>query len=194
MSAPSAVGRRSHCDATLMRSSHCDLGAARGGPSTKGDIMKFSVPGPRTLAFTALVAATAPFVGLTSADASTTTWGCTVHPERPVFDHINPANGDKVIRYDMTVTCSAGRTIYLNQHIHEEDSPTRSKHQVENDYERHFASSETVTMGWLLTLRQDDPSGAEEQFHMVSFQVETDNQATSDWTAYDKSVVQQFSN
>jgi hypothetical protein len=156
--------------------------------------MNFSVPSRRKLALIALVAAAAPIAGIASAEASTSNWGCTVHPEAPVFDHINPANGDKVIRYDMTVTCSAGRTIYLNQHIHEEDSPTNSTHQVENDYERHFASSETVTMGWLLTLRQDDISGAEEQFHKVSFQVETDNQATSDWTSYDKSVVQQFSN
>ena len=122
--------------------------------------MKFSVPSRRKLALIALVAAAAPFAGIASAEASTSNWGCTVHPEAPVFDHINPANGDKVIRYDMTVTCAAGRTIDVNQHIHEEDSPTNSTTTSTRTSERHFATADTMTMGWLLTLRQDDISGA----------------------------------
>src|SRR4051812_13131676 len=113
--------------------------------------MKLSVPSRRKVALLALVAA-APIAGIAPVQASTSNWGCEVQPEPPVFDHINRANGDKVIRYDMTVTCSAGRTIYLDEHIHEEDSPTKSTHQVQNDFVRYFPTTDTVTMGWLLTL------------------------------------------
>jgi hypothetical protein len=157
-------------------------------------MMKFSVPSPRKVALIALVAAAAPLAGIASAEASTTNWGCTVTPERPVFDHINPANGDKVIRYNMTVTCAAGRTITIDQHIHEEDSVNNYTHQTSNVRSRHFPSADTVTMYWDLTLRNDDVSGAEEQYHTVSFQVELDNLSQSGWTSFERSPVQQFSN
>jgi hypothetical protein len=164
------------------------------GASTKGDMMRFSVSGARKVALVAIVAVAAPFATITSAEASTTNWGCTVTPLRPVFDHINPANGDKVILYNYTVTCAAGRTIEVNQHIHEEDSVNNYTHQTSNVQDRYFSNDDTVTMGWLLTLRQDDVSGAEEMYHQVSFEVTPDNQSQSGWTPFERSAVQQFSN
>src|SRR5690349_21138110 len=107
--------------------------------------MKFSVPSPRKVALVALVAAVAPFAFVASAEASTTTWGCTVTPLRPVFDHINPANGDKVIRYDSTITCAAGRTITIDQHIHEEDSVNNYTHQASNVRSWYFPTAATRT-------------------------------------------------
>ena len=56
----------------------------------------------------ALAATALPLVAVSTAQATTTSSGCTVTPLRPVFDHINSA-GVKVIRYDVTVTCSGGR-------------------------------------------------------------------------------------
>lgn len=156
--------------------------------------MKLSVPSPRKVALVAVVAAVAPFAAIASTEASTTNWGCTVTPQRPVFDRINPANGDKVIRYNMTVTCAAGRTITIEQHIHEEDSVNNFTHQTQNVRSRHFSSTDTVTMYWDLTLRNDDISSAEEQYHTVSFQVELDNLSESGWTTFERSPVQQFSN
>jgi hypothetical protein len=156
--------------------------------------MKLSVPSRRKAALITLVAAAAPFAGLVSADASTSTWGCTLTPERPVFHHDNINNGDKVIRYNMTITCAAGRTITFEQHIHEEDSYNNYTHQTQNTRSRHFSTADTITMYWDLTLRQDDVSGAEEQYHTVKFWVEMDDQSSSPWTAFERSAVQQFSN
>ncbi|MEV6495184.1 hypothetical protein AB0M20_42185, partial [Actinoplanes sp. NPDC051633] len=129
--------------------------------------MKFPAISPARLALVALVAAAVPFAGIASAEASTTNWGCTVDPERPVFDHINPANGDKVIRYNMTVTCAAGREVTIEQHIHEEDGPNDYTHQTQNTRSRHFSADDTVTMYWDLTLRNNDISSAEEMYHTV---------------------------
>lgn len=156
--------------------------------------MKLSVPSPRKLALIALLTAAAPFAGIVSAEASTTSWGCTVTPQRPVFDHINPTNGKKVIRYNMTITCAAGRTISVDQQIREEDTVNDYTLQTANVRDRYFPAADTVTMYWDLTLRNDDISSAEEQYQAVRFQVELDNLSQSGWTAYERSAVQQFSN
>lgn len=149
---------------------------------------------PRHAAAAVIVAAALPFVAVTTANAAVPYWGCTVTPLRPVFDHINPANGNKVIRYDYTITCSAGRTVTVDQHIHEEDpAPNADDHWTDNTRDEYFASSGTVTKGWLHTLPAGEV-GAEEVYHQVSFRVTPDNLSQSGWTAFEASAVQQFTN
>ena len=156
--------------------------------------MKSSSRSRRRVAAIAVVAAALPFAGMASASASTTLWGCTVTPLRPVFDHINPANGNKVIRYNYTVTCAGGRTIEVNQHIHEQDGGLNADdHLASNVQSRTFATTGTVTMGWLLTMVTGEV-GAEELYHTDSFRVTTTNLAQSGWTAFEDSPVQAFSN
>lgn len=149
---------------------------------------------PRHVAAAALVAAALPFAAVATANASTYEWGCTVTPLRPVFDHINPANGNKVIRYDYRITCSAGRSIEVDQHIHEEDpAPNADDHWTSNTRSESFPTTRTVTKGWLHTLPAGEV-GAEEVYHQVSFRVTPDNLSQSGWTAFEASAVQQFTN
>jgi hypothetical protein len=156
--------------------------------------MKLSTLIPRRLAVVALFAAALPFAGVGSADASTSLWGCTVNPERPVFDHTNPANGNKVIRYNMTVTCAAGRTVEIEQHIHEQDGGLNNDdHITSNVRSRHFSTADTITMWWENTLPNTE-LGKEEMYHTVKFQVTMDDLSSSPWTSFEESSVQAFSN
>ncbi len=148
---------------------------------------------PARAAAVVLIGAALPLAAAASANASTTLWGCTVDPKDPVFDHINPANGDKVILYQYEITCAAGRTVEVEQHIHEED-PGSYTHITDNTRSEHFSTGDTVTKGWLNTLPQADVSGAEEMYHQVKFRVTLDNLSQSGWTAFEKSAVQKFSN
>lgn len=127
-----------------------------------------------------------------AAQASTTTGGCTLTPLRPVYDHHNSA-GNKVIRYDMTVTCSSGREIEIEQHVHEEDAwPNADDHITTSNRTRNFSSTDTVTM-WLESTLPNTEIDREEMFQHVRFRV-TSNGVTSAWTAFEDSPVQQFSN
>lgn len=156
--------------------------------------MKLSALISRRVAVVAVAAASLPFAAITSADASTPLWGCTVNPERPVYDHINPANGNKVIRYNMTVTCASGRTVEIDQHIHEQDGGLNADDHIFSTVRtRHFSSSDTVTIWWEKTLEAGE-IGAEEMYQTVSFRVTLDNLSQSGWTSFEDSPVQAFSN
>lgn len=156
--------------------------------------MNLSVLSPRRVAVVAVVAASLPLASMSSADAANSLWGCSVEPERPVFDHINPANGNKVIRYDMTVECVGGRTVEIDQHIHEEDDGLNDDdHIFSVTRTRHYSDDDTVTIWWEKTLETGE-LGAEEMYQTVRFRVTTDDLAQSGWTSYDASPVQQFSN
>ena len=156
--------------------------------------MKLSTLNPRKIALVALVAATLPLAGIASANGSTSTWGCSVDPERPVFDHINPANGNKVIRYDMTVNCAAGRTVEIEQHIHEQDGGlNKDDHITSNVRDWHFSTASTVTMWWENTLPNTE-LGQEEMYQTVKFRVIMDDLSSSPWMSFEDSPVQAFSN
>ncbi len=156
--------------------------------------MKSSTTSTRRVAAAAIVAAALPLAYVTPAHAATTLWGCTVDPEVPVYDHINPANGNKVIRYDMTVTCAAGRTVEIEQHIHEQDNGLNNDdHITDNTRSRLFSATDTVTMWWENTLPNTDID-REEMYHTVRFRVTTTNLAQSGWTSFEMSPVQSFSN
>ncbi len=139
----------------------------------------------------ALAAAALPLTVAASASATTTSSGCTVSPLRPVYDHHNAA-GVKVIRYNVTVTCDAGRSIELDRHVHEEDGGLNNDDHISTTtHNRYFASTDTVTM-WAEVSLPDTEIGDEEMYQQVSFRVSS-NGVTSPWTAWELSPVQQFS-
>ncbi len=139
----------------------------------------------------ALAATVLPLVAVSTAQATTTSSGCTVTPLRPVFDHINSA-GVKVIRYDVTVTCTGGRSIALERHVHEQDGGLNGDDHISTTtHNRTFDVTDTVTM-WAEVSLPDTELGDEEMYQQVKFQV-TSNGVTSPWTAWELSPVQQFS-
>lgn len=152
--------------------------------------MKHTTRRSRRALAAALLATALPLVAVGTAQASTTSSGCTVSPLRPVFDHFN-ASGVKVIRYNMTVSCDAGRTIEIEQHVHEADSINADDHITTSNRSRYFATTDTVTM-WLENSLPDTEIGDEEMYQHVSFRV-TSNGVTSPWTAWEDSPEQQFS-
>jgi hypothetical protein len=152
--------------------------------------MKHTTRRSRRALAAALLATALPLVAVGTAQASTTSSGCTVSPLRPVFDHFN-ASGVKVIRYNMTVSCDAGRTIEIEQHVHEADSINADDHITTSNRSRYFATTDTVTM-WLENSLPDTEIGDEEMYQRVSFRV-TSNGVTSPWTAWEDSPEQQFS-
>jgi len=152
--------------------------------------MKVSTRRSRRALAAALLATALPLVAVGTAQASTTSSGCTVSPLRPVFDHFNAA-GVKVIRYNMTVSCDAGRTVEIEQHVHEADSVNADDHITTSNRSRYFATTDSVTM-WLENSLPDTEIGDEEMYQHVSFRV-TSNGVTSPWTAWEDSPEQQFS-
>ena len=153
--------------------------------------MKLSTRRSRRALAAALLATALPLVAVGPAHASTTESGCTVSPLTPVYTYINPA-GDKVIRYDMTVTCDADRTVEIKQHVHEADILGDDDHIVTSHPSRYFGATSTVTM-WLEYALPDTEAGQEEMYQRVSFRVESGGVA-SPWTAWEDSSQQQFSN
>ena len=152
--------------------------------------MKHTTRRSRRALAAALLATALPLVAVGTAQASTTSSGCTVSPLRPVFDHFN-ASGVKVIRYNMTVSCDAGRTIEIEQHVHEADSINADDHITTSNRSRYFATTDSVTM-WLENSLPDTEIGDEEMYQHVSFRV-TSNGVTSPWTDWEDSPEQQFS-
>ncbi len=146
----------------------------------------------RRAAAIALATATIPLAGLASANASTTSSGCTVTPLQPYYHHTNAA-GNKVIRYDVTVTCNAGRLISLQRHVHERDNwPNPDDHISTSWHNRYFSSPATVTLSQLLAL-PDTEIGKEKMYQQVKFRV-TSSGVVSPWTAWEKSAKRKFSN
>lgn len=91
----------------------------------------------------------------------------------------------------MTVTCDAGRTIEVEQHVHEADSINADDHITTSNRSRYFATADSVTM-WLENSLPDTEIGDEEMYQHVSFRVSS-NGVTSPWTAWEDSPEQQFS-
>ena len=58
-------------------------------------------------------------------------------PLTPVYTYINPA-GDKVIRYNLTVTCDADRTVEIEQRVYEADIADADDLIVSFDRSRYF--------------------------------------------------------
>lgn len=159
-------------------------------PLPKGTVMSIRIPRWRAAAV-ALAAAALPLAGISSAQASTSSSGCTVSPLRPYYVYHNAA-GVKVIRYDVTVSCDADRTIELERHVHEQDGGLNNDdHIATSNHDRYFPSTSSVTM-WAEVSLPDTELGDEEMYQQVKFRV-TSNGVTSPWTAWELSPTQQFS-
>ena len=153
--------------------------------------MQLSTRRSRRAFAAALLATALPLVAVGTAHASTTESGCTVSPLTPVYTYINPA-GDKVIRYNLTVTCDADRTVEIEQRVYEADIADADDLIVSFDRSRYFDTTSTVTM-WLEKALPDTEAGQEEMYQHVRFRVESHG-VTSPWTAWEDSPQQQFFN
>ena len=144
------------------------------------------------LALTGIAALAMPLAVAGSASASTDA-RCTVTPLKPVFDHVN-SSGEKVIKYETKVTCSAGRSIEILDERRDHDNLSTDDFEGSNTYNLRFDSTtETVTKYVLAVLPDADGWGDdnEEMYHSVRFRV-TSNGVTSPWTAWEFSTVISF--
>jgi hypothetical protein len=145
------------------------------------------------LALTGIAALAMPLAVAGSASAATDA-RCTVTPLKPVFDHVN-SNGEKVIKYETKVTCSAGRSIEILDERRDHDNLSTDDFEGSNTYNLRFDSTtETVTKYVLAVLPDADGWGDdnEEMYHSVGFQVTEDNGYVSQWTNWEDSAIVTF--
>lgn len=146
---------------------------------------------PKRAAAVAILAAAVPLAAAASASATTYNSGCSVTPLTPVYSHHN-ASGNKVLRHDIRVTCSGGRTVYITQQTREEDTFSDDTTGTFAK-SRHFGGYETVTLSTYQTLPNTE-WGDEEMYQRVSFKVVSDNGVSSAYTSWENSPVRTFSN
>ena len=141
-----------------------------------------------------LVVAAALAVGLgvmSPAHAATTRDGCTVDPLTPYHNGTTNSSGEKMINYDVEITCTAGRTIVLVDEILEEDSGFNGADDfiAMSDLTRYFGSSSTII--WRITDDLPDNDGGldqySEMYHQVGFQVTVNGSAPGSWTNWEES-------
>jgi hypothetical protein len=111
-----------------------------------------------------------------------------------VFDHVN-SSGEKVIKYETKVTCSAGRSIEILDERRDHDNLSTDDFEGSNTYNLRFDSTtETVTKYVLAVLPDADGWGDdnEEMYHSVGFQVTEDNGYVSQWTNWEDSAIVTF--
>ena len=145
------------------------------------------------LALTGIAALAMPLAVAGSASASTDA-RCTVTPLKPVLDHLN-SSGEKVIRYETEVTCSAGRSIEILDERRDHDNLSTDDFEGSNTWNLRFdGTTHTVTKYVLAVLPDADGWGDdnEEMYHAVGFQVTSDNGVVSAWTSWENSPVVSF--
>ena len=146
------------------------------------------------LALTGIAALAMPLAVAGSASASTDA-RCTVTPLKPVFDHVN-SSGEKVIKYETKVTCSAGRSIEILDERRDQDNFSLDDFEGSIIYNLRFDSAATVTKSVQAVLPDADSlaEGAdkEEMYHSVGFQVTEDNGYVSQWTNWEDSAIVTF--
>src|ERR1700749_426490 len=119
---------------------------------------------------------------------------CTVTPLKPVFDHVN-SNGEKVIKYETKVTCSAGRSIEILDERRDHDNLSTDDFEGSNTYNLRFDSTTETVTKYVLAVLPDadgwgDDNGANDP--SVGFQVPEDNGYGWPWTNWDDSPVVRF--
>ena len=146
------------------------------------------------LALTGIAALAMPLAVAGSASASTDA-RCTVTPLKPVFDHVN-SSGEKMIKYETKVTCSAGRSIEILDERRDQDNFSLDDFEGSKIYDLRFDSAATVTESVQAVLPDADSlaEGAdkEEMYHAVGFQVTEDNGYVSQWTNWEDSAIVTF--
>ncbi len=131
----------------------------------------------------ALAASAAMSVAVAGSASANTSSGCTVVPLKPIFAGFN-SSGVKLVNYRISVSCSSGRTVSIQQERYEEDSWPNG-----DDFlgATSFSSSGVTTLNNVRTL-VDGELGDEEVYHNVRFRVSS-NGVTSPWTSWQKSAV-----
>ena len=131
-------------------------------------------------------------VGVTSpAFAATTRDGCTVDPKTPYHNGGFTASGAKSISYEVEITCSAGRTITVEEERLEQDGGLNGADDFigMSDWNRHFSTATTVT--WTINGALPDNDGGwdqySEMYQQVGFQVTTDAGVVGTWTNWEQS-------
>lgn len=145
----------------------------------------------RRAAATVLATAVLPLAIATSAHASTSRDGCTVTPRTPYATGTLDSFGRKLIRYEFTVSCSAGRSITINQERREEDTFSDDSTGLVN-WSQSFSSAATRTLGVTRAL-PDTEWGDEEIYQRLRFRVSS-NGVSGSTTAWENSGVRTFSN
>lgn len=130
---------------------------------------------------------------MSPAYAATTRDGCTVDPKTPYHNGSFTASGAKSINYEVQITCSAGRTVTVEEERLEQDSGFNGADDFigMSDTTRHFTTSTTVT--WTITGALPDNDGGldqySEMYQQVGFQVTTDSGVVGAWTNWEQSAV-----
>ena len=137
---------------------------------------------------TGVAACAAMSVALASPASAATSSGCTVNPLKPIFAGFN-SSGVKLLDYRVSVSCSAGRTVFIEQERYEEDDWPNG-----DDFlgATSWNTSGVVTLSNVRTL-VDGEIGYEEVYQNVRFRVSS-NGVTSPWTSWQKSAVLSISN
>ena len=140
------------------------------------------------LALTGFAALAMPLAVAGSASAATNASGCTVNPLKPVYDHMN-SSGQKVIKYETTVYCEAGRSIQIQDERFDQDWTSADDSYGTTNYNIRFNGDATEYKSVLQVLPDADAWGDdnEEMYHAVRFQVTSDNGVVSAWTPWENS-------
>ena len=137
----------------------------------------------RIATLAALATSAALSVAMASPAAANTSSGCTVTPLKPIFAGFN-SSGVKLVDYRISVTCTAGRTVSIDQQRYEEDPWPNGDDFLGSTQ---FNTSGVTTLSNVRTLVNGE-IGDEEVYHNVRFRVSS-NGVTSPWTSYQKSCL-----
>lgn len=137
-----------------------------------------------------------PLVTLAPAHAATLSNGCNVDPSAPVFDHLNNT-GDKVIKYEVYVSCDANRSIEIEDQRWEWDYTSADDPLGTTTYNMTFSDPPGPARLKSVTKNLPDADAwgdnNEEIYHSVRFRVTgTLDGVTSPWTAWEDSPIVTF--
>lgn len=133
------------------------------------------------------VAAAAPIALAGMPAEAATSAGCTVTPLKPVFAGFN-SSGVKLVRYKVSVKCSADRTVTVQQHRYEDDkAPDKDDDLGASSFVRSFGSTKTIVVASQRALPNTE-NGNEEIYQRVRFRVSSHG-VTSPWTSWQNSGI-----
>jgi len=135
-----------------------------------------------------------PMVLSAPANAYTSSNGCSVTPEAPVFDHLN-GTGQKVIKYWTNALCSGDRTVEIQDRRYDDDWTSADDPYGTTTYTITFTEFAAANPSVTKVLPDADAWGDdnEEMYHSTRFRVTgTLDGVTSAWTAWERSPVVTF--
>jgi hypothetical protein len=120
-----------------------------------------------------------PLVAALPAHATTTSNGCTVTPERPIYSGVNNGSNIPLVDYKITAHCEAGLTLHLSQVRMEQDTLAREGDPVDDQtgtfsHDFTFPNGGTKHIKVRVALVRTGPANegpVEEDYQKVSFSV-----------------------